>query len=509
MMKTLSVILIVLMMALVLPGVSAELTPVSITEPVIVDVNATEPSSAAENETIVEVNKTPVIVTPTPVPTLESMARAYELANGNTFPNYRVVPIPTYMGDGKGALNIQDMCYHNLISKGFTIQKVTNPKNIAFASGNRVQKEFTELFEKSGFELPYELNPRGNWNDRILPGIYVVNLFDGNGGQPEWAVVEIFESYQSDVYFIGHGVTFKSAEDVCVPSYTITSALYGLVHCNNVVVHNGDYEFVQHHEATPEINGARAWDETVIDVAAWNEQIPAVTHVVRHPAEYQPSGGQHDVHAKKLTGNTNSAYDFIYNGDKFRITNDNNDTKFKKVSDAHDEIVIDVPARTVHHPAVTHVVHHPAVSHVDAKPAWDEYKYVGEGNGDFKKVCQDNDRRGHDDHDEHNENECTYVSVATTTECQSDGENIDITGNVQSVVNGGTTTFLFNNARVPGGIFDETTTQLLSPINDPAYGLVKDVVISYTNGCGITNTIQTKEYCTIDIISGSATCPSG
>jgi hypothetical protein len=92
--------------------------------------------------------------------------------------------------------------------------------------------------------------------------------------------------------------------------------------------------------------------------------------------------------------------------------------------------------------------------------------------------------------------------------CEPYGAVIDVTSNVQQAIDGGHTSFLFNNAENPGGIFDITTTTLLSKITDPSVGNVKDVVISYDNGCGIEATIRTKEYCTIDLVAGTATCPS-
>jgi hypothetical protein len=120
------------------------------------------------------------------------------------------------------------MCHHNLISKDFTIQPVSNPQNIQFTNGYLVNKEYTDLFEKIGNATTSELYPDGTWDTRTSPGIYVITLLDGNGGQPEYVVVQITANYRSDVIFIGHAVTFWNTqlppEPACpkVTDYSLT-----------------------------------------------------------------------------------------------------------------------------------------------------------------------------------------------------------------------------------------------------------------------------------------------
>lgn len=218
--------------------VTAEIAPISITEPSaipfvteinttidvtpllpVIDINATLANEILPNATLPN-------ATPTPVPTLESMANARELSNGLLFPNYKVVPVPTDTGDGLGALYIQLMCHHNLISKDFTIQPVKNPKNIQFTNGKVVPKEFADLFEKVGNATLIDLYPTGGWDKRVFPGIYVVTLLDGNGGQPETAVVQVYENYRSDVIFIGHAVSMSNVQEA-TPEPTCPSATGG------------------------------------------------------------------------------------------------------------------------------------------------------------------------------------------------------------------------------------------------------------------------------------------
>lgn len=230
MLKKLFVIMCLLLVTCIALPVTAEIAPISITEPSaipfvteinttinvtpllpVIDINATLPNATLPNETLP--NATLPNATPTPVPTLESMANARELSNGMMFPNYKVVPVPTDKGDGLGALYIQLMCHHNLISKDFTVQVVKNPKGIQFTNGKVVPKEFADLFEKVGNATLLELDHTGGWDKRVLPNIYVVTLLDGNGGQPETAVVQVFENYRSDVIFIGHAVSMSNVQE--------------------------------------------------------------------------------------------------------------------------------------------------------------------------------------------------------------------------------------------------------------------------------------------------------
>ena len=94
--------------------------------------------------------------------------------------------------------------------------------------------------------------------------------------------------------------------------------------------------------------------------------------------------------------------------------------------------------------------------------------------------------------------------------CVEYGQVIDVTSNVQNAVAQGYTSFLFSNGHgnYYGGIWDITNTQILSEIEDPAKNIVKNVFIEYSNGCGSERTIKAMEYCTIDLATGSAICPS-
>jgi hypothetical protein len=121
-----------------------------------------------------------------------------------------------------------------------------------------------------------------------------------------------------------------------------------------------------------------------------------------------------------------------------------------------------------------------------------DYVNVGQGNGDYVRHCG---MFG-----------CHYDYVAPVnhpaeyeTVCEQVGGYSDVTQNVRDVVNAGHLSFLFDNAHNPGGIFDVTTTTLLSEIGDPAKGIVKHVSITYKDCSGNEQHVSTEEYEVINL----------
>jgi len=74
---------------------------------------------------------------------------------------------------------------------------------------------------------------------------------------------------------------------------------------------------------------------------------------------------------------------------------------------------------------------------------------------------------------------------------------------LQSLIAKGETKFVFkfDNAPPQGGIFNEKG-DLLEPLEDPAYGIVKSVNIIYNDGCNLNNIpikALERELITIDV----------
>lgn len=71
---------------------------------------------------------------------------------------------------------------------------------------------------------------------------------------------------------------------------------------------------------------------------------------------------------------------------------------------------------------------------------------------------------------------------------------------LQSVVDRGVTSFLFDNRPTEGGIFGADDSTLLEEISDPAPGIQKHVSITYNAGCGTSDkTIEAMEYEVINL----------
>ncbi len=84
------------------------------------------------------------------------------------------------------------------------------------------------------------------------------------------------------------------------------------------------------------------------------------------------------------------------------------------------------------------------------------------------------------------------------TTCDA-GVWVDVTSAVQSVVNGGAHSLLFDNRPSPGGIWDAGETTLLSQIADPLPNVIKQVKITYTACGGEENSITVDEYAVINL----------
>jgi hypothetical protein len=299
------------------------------------------------------------------------------------------------VSDGKGALFVQLACRSPEIGGEFTIAPVI--VSAPFTDAARVDKGFVDVYVKVVGEVTTEqYTPDGVFDTRVAPGTYLLTQVDGNGGQPEFALVAVNAGEKETVTFLGHGITPADAPKAHVPVIVIKKATYG-----------AEREVVVQEAFDETVTDAEAYDETVVDEAEHKEH--------KHCAGF----GHTDYRDGAKHG-----------------------SNFEKMFQTE---------RTV--PAVTHVVHHEAVTHVVHHDA------VTETQGDF----------------------------------------VNVKAKVQAVVDNGVTSFKFDNAQNPGGIFS-TDNELQAQIDDPAYGQVKTVKIKYTVDGGATKTINAQEYQTINLV---------
>ena len=148
---------------------------------------------------------------------------------------------------------------------------------------------------------------------------------------------------------------------------------------------------------------------------------------------------------------------------------------------------------------VNHTVHHAAVANT--------YVYVGLFRGDYAKVgcCYKfvnynlgsyDKVPGHAAYDEIIVDAPAIPEIPEVSHIE--GAYVDVKAEVIEAITGGDRTFVFNNAMNPGGIVNVAQDEVIVAIEDPAYGLVKSVVIHVTVN-GVAKTIDTMEYETIII----------
>jgi hypothetical protein len=403
------------------------------------------------------------------MPVMASYAPLYES---------KIAPVPTdapTLGNNAGLITISVIAGSNTFSQDVIIQRIN--ASIPFSSGSTVSKAFAESYEINGPNTTVTLGDAGYVGTNVVAGDYRITLVDGDGGMSEYALVHVEIGHRYSVTFVGHAVSSPYYEDkACVPVYTIEKASYCGVTIPAVT-------HVVHHAA---VQPTPAY--YTVEQAEW---IPAVTHTVHHAATMatgQPCNSYTPghVHAKKNSGQT----DFTYNGNNYHITGNSQDSTFIVTpgTPAWDETIVDVPAH------------------------WNgncEETYGG--NYDFKVNGQKYrfDENGDDVYTFHPATQGSAAWDETIVDTSAvEGGCAQVTQNVQQAVSAGATRFmLFNNAKNPGGIFD-IGQNLVSQIDDPAVSIVKDVTITYNNGCGIERTITGKEYQIIDLVAGTISTPA-
>ena len=156
----------------------------------------------------------------------------------------KIVPTEKDIGDGMGALYISDLCHCGIFSSTMNLWRVSDTTPVGYSSGALIEKENFDLYDTNRTpDAIISLDLSGKFDDRYAPGVYAVELLDGNGGQPEYAVVAVFLNGQSEIRFTGHAIS--GGGDVCQPVYTIISATYGYGHCTEITLHHGNYNRVE------------------------------------------------------------------------------------------------------------------------------------------------------------------------------------------------------------------------------------------------------------------------
>jgi len=154
--------------------------------------------------------------------------------------------------DGKGTLEVSVLCHNNVFSKEVLVQPGDAVANVSYS---------------------VQLNPSGKYEGRWEPGVYVLWLLDGNGGQSEYATATVYAGYQTKVTFIGHAISNrgKAIEPTATPTPNIP--IPEPTPTQTPVCYQECYEETIHH---PEINHTITKcgrEIVVVDRFAWDETI--------------------------------------------------------------------------------------------------------------------------------------------------------------------------------------------------------------------------------------------
>ena len=138
---------------------------------------------------------------------------------------YATAPTPAPVAtDYEGLLHIETLCHHNLISQEVIVQRI---QYAPYSSGSRISKEAARKLIPEGPPMPIQYLEEGGYLDLYLVSQRdLVTLKDGNGGSPEYVVVDVIQGQRTDASFIGHATSGQGTIQDC-KKITIVKASYG------------------------------------------------------------------------------------------------------------------------------------------------------------------------------------------------------------------------------------------------------------------------------------------
>lgn len=223
--------------------------------------------------------------------------------NDPTKEGYQSVVNPNPAGEKSpeniGHLDVLLACRSPQIGGEFTIVPVT--VSAPFTNAARVDKAFVDQFVKQfGEPETKQYLPDGTFDGNFAPGTYLLKQIDGNGGQPEFALVTIKAADSQTVVFLGHGITPADEPKEHVPVIVITDATYGAF--TTEVDEPAHYLHPEGHKHVTQ---------------AYQPEVAEQSHM-----DYEVG----HKHAKPASG---SAHDFYYNGQKYQyVQNNENEAAF-------------------------------------------------------------------------------------------------------------------------------------------------------------------------------------
>jgi hypothetical protein len=188
------------------------------------------PVSAADVENLTDAEVIAEVITPTPIPTLESMTHARVMSDGSMYPNYKVKEfnlkdeIPDYSKFGYAVFYVRA----GGSAQDLNVWIIKDGENVtAFDATYHPDK--TEIEGQNKDYTLVKVLPDGQSDlTKLDAGDWTAYIQNGNGGQTETKKFKVGNGDITRVAFLGHAVS--SDVTTCVPVYTIINATYGLGH---------------------------------------------------------------------------------------------------------------------------------------------------------------------------------------------------------------------------------------------------------------------------------------
>ena len=207
----------------------------------------------------------------------------------------------THDADATGYLYIQVLTFESTYSNTVILQRV-DPAGAPAVTNGIVSKDIFNLYAPIGESKTLKLSPTAAYDISLVPGVYRLELTDGNNERPEYAVVQIASGQKTEVHFQGHAVSRWNEKKPVIADdsgLVIISALYGAAVTvedspgTSAVTHT-EYRYIIHPAIPAVAEVDSQWvvcvphgktvvaTRTVTDIAAYTDwhghYHPAVTH---------------------------------------------------------------------------------------------------------------------------------------------------------------------------------------------------------------------------------------
>ena len=206
------------------------------------------------------------------------------------FTSKYVNPADSDVGTGGGHVYVSLRSQNNPFDSPLIIYRVNT--NLTFTNGQKIGSDIAKnLIGDMSDNMTVDLGLGGRWDDILTPGQFVIELVDGDRGNPEFAFVNVAENGEYHISFLGHAASGDLTSSIITPS---TKSPITIISANYVGVWNsanGHYGLDGHESAVTQIQKYLDANPTVttFDVYASVGQIFVNGFDVMAPADKDPA----------------------------------------------------------------------------------------------------------------------------------------------------------------------------------------------------------------------------